>query len=41
MPVTRVDGAVLGDGTPGAVTRRLRARYWAMHEDPRFASAVR
>ena len=41
MPVTRVDGAVLGDGTPGAVTRRLRARYWAMHEDSRFTSAVR
>ncbi len=41
MPATRVDGAVLGDGTPGAVTWRLRARYWAMHEDPHFTAAVR
>jgi D-alanine transaminase len=25
-PVTRIDGAAIGDGTPGPVTRRLRAR---------------
>lgn len=32
MAVTTVDGRAVGDGTPGAVTRRLHARYWAEHE---------
>jgi D-alanine transaminase len=27
MPVTRIDGVEIGDGTPGPVTRRLRAIY--------------
>ena len=27
LPVTRVDGQVLGDGKPGAVTRRLMVSY--------------
>ncbi|RME63684.1 MAG: hypothetical protein D6782_09790 [Alphaproteobacteria bacterium] len=28
MPVTAIDGHLLGDGTPGPVTRRLLAAYW-------------
>jgi branched-chain amino acid aminotransferase len=32
MPVTRVDGAPLGDGRPGPLTRRLRDAYWARRE---------
>lgn len=28
-PVVRIDDAVLGDGTPGALTRRLTEWYWA------------
>ena len=40
MPVTRVDGILVGDGRPGAATLKMRERYWAMHEDPRFSSAV-
>jgi branched-chain amino acid aminotransferase len=40
MPVTRVDGVFLGDGRPGAVTLKMRERYWAMHEDPRLSTAV-
>lgn len=32
MPVTEVDGCPIADGVPGAVTRRLKARYWAAHE---------
>ena len=34
MPVTRIDGAAVGDGRPGALTARLTALYWAKHEDP-------
>jgi branched-chain amino acid aminotransferase len=40
MPVTRVDGARVGDGRPGPLTRRLRDAYWAAHEDPRYATPV-
>ena len=40
MPVTRVDGVLVGDGRPGAATLKMRERYWARHEDPRFSTAV-
>ncbi|MDO8211738.1 aminotransferase class IV [Conexibacter sp. CPCC 206217] len=40
MPVTTLDGATVGDGRPGELTRRLQARYWLAHEDPRFATPV-
>jgi branched-chain amino acid aminotransferase len=40
MPVTRVDGRDLGDGAPGPLTERLRALYWARHEDPAFTTPV-
>jgi branched-chain amino acid aminotransferase len=41
MPVTRIDGRPVGTGTPGARTLRLRDRYWARHEDPRYSTPVR
>ena len=34
LPVTVVDGASIGDGKPGALTRRLIETYWAWHSDP-------
>ena len=40
MAVTSVDGAPVGDGAPGALTRRLRDAYWRLHEDPRYATPV-
>ena len=40
MPVTKVDGAPVGDGTPGPVTLRLRDEYWELHRDPRFVTPV-
>lgn len=40
MPIARVDGRDLGDGKPGPLTRRIRQRYWAMHDDPAFATPV-
>lgn len=33
MPVTRLDGRILGNGAPGAVTSRIRDLYWAWHRD--------
>lgn len=40
MPVTKVDGQVLGDGRPGPITLRLREQYWSLHQDPRYASPI-
>ena len=40
MPVTSIDGAPVGDGTMGPVTRSLRDTYWRLHDDPRFATPV-
>jgi branched-subunit amino acid aminotransferase/4-amino-4-deoxychorismate lyase len=41
MPVTKVDGAPVGDGTPGPFTLRLRNAYWELHRDPRYVTPVR
>lgn len=40
MPVTRLNGAPIGDGQPGPMTRRLFDAYWARHEDPAWSLAV-
>lgn len=40
MPVTWVDGAPVGGGAPGPHGTELRARYWAMHSDPRWSTPV-
>ena len=40
MPVTEVDGEPVGDGKPGALTRRLRDAYWRLHKDPSFSTPV-
>ena len=40
MPITSLDGEPVGDGSVGPVTRRLRDRYWAAHEDPRYITPV-
>jgi branched-chain amino acid aminotransferase len=40
MPVTRFEGAAVGDGRPGPVTLELRDAYWAAHDDPRYTTPV-
>lgn len=40
MPVTTLDSARVGDGTPGPLTRRLRDLYWEAHREERFRTAV-
>ena len=40
MPVTRIDGVVVGDGRPGPLTRWIRDHYWALHTDPTFSEPV-
>ena len=33
--------APVGAGVPGPLTRDLRDRYWARHQDPRYYTPVR
>jgi branched-chain amino acid aminotransferase len=41
LPVTRVDGQPVGDGRPGAITRRLLQTYWDWHYEPRYTVPIR
>jgi len=41
MPVTSVDGRMVGSGKPGRRTLMLRERYWAAHTGPEWTEAVR
>jgi branched-chain amino acid aminotransferase len=40
MPVTKVDGHLLGDGKPGPITLQFHKQYWSLHQDPRYASPI-
>lgn len=40
MPVTKLNGALVGDGKPGPLTRALFDAYWAKHDDPAWAVTV-
>jgi len=40
MPVTRLDGVVIGNGQPGKVTRKINELYWDKHTDIEWSSAV-
>ncbi len=40
MPVTEVDGAVIGEGKPGAITTQLRDLYWSKKEAGWHATPV-
>lgn len=40
MAVTRIDGAPVGDGAPGPLTRRLHDLYWDKHADPEWSTAI-
>jgi branched-subunit amino acid aminotransferase/4-amino-4-deoxychorismate lyase len=40
MPITTLDGAPVGGGQVGPVTRAIWDRYWDLHADPRLTLAV-
>jgi branched-chain amino acid aminotransferase len=40
MAATRLDGQVVGEGMIGPITEQITKRYWDMHSDARYASAV-
>jgi branched-chain amino acid aminotransferase len=40
LPVTRVDGRTIGDGTPGQTTLKLLQTYWAWHRLPQYSQPI-
>jgi branched-subunit amino acid aminotransferase/4-amino-4-deoxychorismate lyase len=40
MPITTLDGAPIGNGQVGPVTRAIWEEYWSLHADPRYSFAV-
>ncbi len=40
MPVTRIADQPVGGGKPGALTAKLNAAYWALHDDPRYSTPI-
>lgn len=40
MPVTRLNGQAIADGSIGPITRRIMDAYWAGHSDPAWSSPV-
>lgn len=40
IPIIELDGEPVGDGSPGPVTRNLRERYWALHDEPAYNTPV-
>jgi len=40
LPVTQVDAAVMGNGQPGPITRRLIQTYWDWHRLPQFSRPI-
>jgi branched-chain amino acid aminotransferase len=40
MPVTAVDGNVIGNGAPGPLTQRLRTSYWDAHEQGPWVTPI-
>ncbi len=40
LPITAIDGQIIGSGTIGPITQKLQDGYWALHNDPHYASAI-
>ena len=40
MPVHSVDNIVVGDGQPGAITKKIKALYWEMHKHPEWRTPI-
>ena len=34
MPITKINGQLIGQGAPGKITRKLHKAYWGKHNDP-------
>lgn len=41
MPITKLDGEPVNDGTIGPITRQIWEDYWAAHYDPKLSFAIK
>ncbi len=41
MPITKIDKQIIGDGSPGKITRKLHELYWFKHDDPKWSKSVK
>ena len=37
MPITKINGKLIGHGSPGEITRKLHKAYWDKHSDPEWS----
>jgi len=37
MPITKINGILIGQGSPGEITRKLHKTYWDKHIDPEWS----
>jgi len=37
MPITKINGILIGQGSPGEITRKLHKIYWDKHSDPEWS----
>ena len=37
MPITKINGQLIGQGTPGEITRKLHKAYWGKHSEPSWS----
>lgn len=37
MPITKINGQLIGQGAPGEITRKLHKAYWGKHSDPSWS----
>lgn len=37
MPITKINGILIGQGSPGEITRKLHKAYWDKHSDPEWS----
>jgi branched-chain amino acid aminotransferase len=40
IPVSKLDGQPIGDGSPGPLAMRLRQMYWDAHDDPKYVTRI-
>ena len=40
MPITKINNKMVGQGTPGKITRKLYQSYWDKHAQPKWSESV-
>jgi len=40
MPITKIDHQIVSNGATGPITHELQEAYWALHNDPQYASVI-